>query len=689
MGRIRVLPKLLANQIAAGEVVERPCSVVKELMENAIDSGCSEILCEIKSAGKTLIRVRDNGCGIHRDDLPLALCPHATSKIYCADDLNGIMTLGFRGEALASIASVSRLSLISKSEDADSAYSLEVEGEEQHPVIAPAAHPNGTTVDVSDLFFNTPARRRFLKSDRTEFLRIKDTFVRTALSHQNIGFELIADSKRVIKVGASKGEGLDIKRTRTLMGADFSVNGISVICEDPRLQINGMILPPPLEEQALSEQIYLFLNGRPIADKVVTHALKEGVFEVVQKTLPIRAVLYLKLDPKEVDVNVHPRKDEVRFHEVSAVHDLICQSIVDALKRAGVRAQTYLKDDAALQSDAGEEVQSEDLFASIDPLHQAENYPHQHAHAPVSSAISSGFSEDRTKTRTDSFSHFSHFNAPSSHESTYNIDDASLPSFPENVSGIIDISSVEDRSSPQIVKKEVPSYQAVYQSLLSDPDKVGRSIGLYKARVDAANSVSKSLESIAQSSCFNVPVYENMIECIDVIMPNCAFVRYEGQYYFVNLKRLSTGLYKRSYVYAQASGNIHRRALKLPFALKRPYEQIRELKECAHILSRLGFDFNFKKTVAELVSMPEFIKGSDLAGLLSSLFDCVLANRQSLDEGECPECIASLIADSCKESYETNNARVLLSSVKDFEELEKLGAVKPVDLKALATDIGV
>lgn len=260
MGRIRLLSKQLANQIAAGEVVERPSSVVKELLENAIDSGAEEILLEVKSAGKTLIRVRDNGHGIEKDDLPLALCPHATSKIYTLDDLSEIKTLGFRGEALASIASVSRLVLSSRAKDSNDAFSITVEGEQMDPVISPTAHPVGTTVDVSDLFFNTPARRRFLKSDRTEFLRIKDTFIRTALSHPDISFELVSDSKRVLKVGASTDGGLDLKRLKTLIGADYSLSGILVNCEDPCLGISGMILPPPSLEQALSDQIYLFLK---------------------------------------------------------------------------------------------------------------------------------------------------------------------------------------------------------------------------------------------------------------------------------------------------------------------------------------------------------------------------------------------------------------------------------------------
>ena len=195
MSSIKLLSKQLASQIAAGEVVERPASVVKELLENAVDAGGTSILCEIRNAGKVLVRVRDNGKGIVKDELPLALAPHATSKISTSDDLNSITTLGFRGEALASIASVSKLTLTSKTADEENAFAVSVEGPEQNPVIIPAAHPTGTTVDVCELFFNTPARRRFLKSDRTEFLRIKDIFVRVALAHPTLAFELKNDGK--------------------------------------------------------------------------------------------------------------------------------------------------------------------------------------------------------------------------------------------------------------------------------------------------------------------------------------------------------------------------------------------------------------------------------------------------------------------------------------------------------------
>lgn len=666
MGRIRLLSKQLANQIAAGEVVERPSSVVKELLENAIDSGAEEILLEVKSAGKTLIRVRDNGHGIEKDDLPLALCPHATSKIYTLDDLSEIKTLGFRGEALASIASVSRLVLSSRAKDSNDAFSITVEGEQMDPVISPTAHPVGTTVDVSDLFFNTPARRRFLKSDRTEFLRIKDTFIRTALSHPDISFELVSDSKRVLKVGASTDGGLDLKRLKTLIGADYSLSGILVNCEDPCLGISGMILPPPSLEQALSDQIYLFLNGRAIADKVVTHALKEGYFEVIKKTLPLRCVLYLSISPKEVDVNVHPRKDEVRFHEVSKVHDLICGAVVDALKKAGI-GEVFQEHSKPDDLSVSEGVKSEDLFKELDDG-VCSTDPYQ--------------SESALKQSAEPF-----LQNASIHQSAFNIDDETLPQMPLNVGGIIDLKAVSDRSCPEIVKRERGSSQAYYHDLLSNRNNVSRNISVYKAGVDAGNIVS----SASSSNCardFHSPSYSNGIELLDIISDNLAFVRYEGTYALVKLSPIRLNLIKKTYLNDVSLENVKKKILKLPFSVKLPLEKIKQIKENAHLFSRLGFELNFKKTMVELTAMPEMLSGSDLSALLSKLFILVTEHQQEMAKGECPDEVLTLIASSMSYGHENMDTLSLLQSVKDFENLKALGAVKIIDLKALASEFG-
>ena len=232
---IRKLSVQLANQIAAGEVVERPASVVKELLENAVDAGASAITLELKQAGKQLIKVTDNGAGIPKDELVLALAPHATSKISCLEDLAAITTMGFRGEALASIASVSRLILVSNTKGQPHGYQVEVSGPEQNPAVAPAAHPIGTSVIVRELFFNTPARRRFLKSDKTELTHIRELVTRLALVNYGIEFTLVSDGRTILQVPAQSKAQLP-QRISKLLGADFNYPGITFDNTDPKLQ---------------------------------------------------------------------------------------------------------------------------------------------------------------------------------------------------------------------------------------------------------------------------------------------------------------------------------------------------------------------------------------------------------------------------------------------------------------------
>lgn len=365
---IKRLSVQLANQIAAGEVVERPSSVVKELVENAVDAGATVITLEIRGSGKQLIKVTDNGKGIPEDELALALAPHATSKIACLEDLAAIVTMGFRGEALASIASVSRLSLISRTADQPHACQVEVSGPEQNPVVAPAAHPVGTSVIVSDLFFNTPARRHFLKSDKTEFNHIKDLMIRLALVNYGIEFRFIADGKTVLHVQAQTRARLG-DRIAQLLGREFKndvlrfdngdesyVNayrrylnlavpsdssadviddGLSPDDYDPLsrqvLSIYGVLVRPQSFTRATPDRLLTFLNGRCISDRTVNHAIREAYLNAVQQDMDfkpcIRGVIFMECDPRTVDVNVHPRKDEVRFHNSSIIHDCILANV--------------------------------------------------------------------------------------------------------------------------------------------------------------------------------------------------------------------------------------------------------------------------------------------------------------------------------------------------------------------------
>lgn len=329
MKRIEKLSTLLANQIAAGEVIERPASVVKELLENSLDAGATKLDIDIEQGGVRLIRVSDNGSGIHPDDLILAMSRHATSKIKTLDDLEGIFTLGFRGEALASISSVSRLVLTSAVKK-NSGWQVITQGIEKDPELTPAAHPAGTTVEVRDLFFNTPARRKFLRSEKTEFDHIDETIKRIALSYPAVDF-IIKHNQRVIRQYRTANSEVELaQRIGTLCGPSFVENSLKMSAEIAGLKINGWILSPTFS-RAQADLQYFYVNNRIVRDKVVSHAVREAYHDVLYGNRYPGYVLFLEIAPNQVDVNVHPTKHEVRFRESRLVHDFIFKCIHSAL----------------------------------------------------------------------------------------------------------------------------------------------------------------------------------------------------------------------------------------------------------------------------------------------------------------------------------------------------------------------
>lgn len=327
--RIQKLNSLLSNQIAAGEVVERPASVVKELIENSIDAGATSIEIDIDQGGMKLIRVRDNGCGIHQDDLILALSRHATSKIKNSDDLENIFTLGFRGEALASISSVSRLSLMSSFEK-NSGWQINSNGTEMEPQIIPAAHPKGTTIEVRDLFFNTPARRKFLKSEKTEFDHIDELIKRIALSSAHVSFTLKHNQRLVRHYRNAKNNLEQEQRLASLCGQGFLEHALKIETETQGLKLWGWIAEPNFSRSQADLQ-YFYVNGRVVRDKLVSHAVKQAYHDVMYGNRFPAYVLFLEIPATQVDVNVHPTKNEVRFREGRLVHDFISHAIHDAL----------------------------------------------------------------------------------------------------------------------------------------------------------------------------------------------------------------------------------------------------------------------------------------------------------------------------------------------------------------------
>lgn len=329
---IQILPAQLANQIAAGEVVERPASVVKELVENSLDAGATSIEIEIDKGGHKRILVRDNGAGVAKDDLTLALSRHATSKLATQDDLEHIATLGFRGEALASISSVSRLVFTSRPASQDNAWQASAFGRDMAVEVTPAAHPVGTSVEVLDLFFNTPARRKFLRSEKTEFMHIDELIKHLALSHCQVSIKLSHNGKLLRHYRVAKQLEQYQRRVAAVLGKNFMDSALHLDNQHQNLHLWGWLGLPEVA-RANREHQYFYVNGRVIRDKLIYHAIRQCFSNWLDNQSYPAFVLYLELPAEQVDVNVHPTKHEVRFHEARLIHDYIQRVLLDVLNQ--------------------------------------------------------------------------------------------------------------------------------------------------------------------------------------------------------------------------------------------------------------------------------------------------------------------------------------------------------------------
>jgi DNA mismatch repair protein MutL len=329
---IAVLPELLINQIAAGEVVERPAAALKELLENSLDAGATAIDIDLTQGGVKRIRIADDGAGINADELPLALARHATSKIRVLDDLEQVMTLGFRGEALASLASISKLSLMSRERNATRAARIEVVGGEMSP-IEPAALDAGTVVSAEDLFFNTPARRKFLKTEGTEFGHCEDMALRIALANPRVAISLTHNGRRIWQYPQQSA----VARVTAILGNEFNAASAEINEATPQFSITGWVALPRYSRAGRDQQ-YLFVNGRFVRDKLLTHAVREAYSDIIHHQRHPAYALFFSVDPAMVDVNVHPTKSEVRFRDSRAVHQFVFHALNKAL--SGSAAET-------------------------------------------------------------------------------------------------------------------------------------------------------------------------------------------------------------------------------------------------------------------------------------------------------------------------------------------------------------
>lgn len=374
---IKILPPILASQITAGEVIERPSSVVKELVENSLDAGATTIVVEIEDAGKSLIKISDNGFGIEKDQLKLALYPHATSKISEISDLDQILSFGFRGEALASIAAVSRLTLNSKTNQQNEGWCAYQAGLNSPIEIKAKAMSVGTIVEVENLFFNTPARRKFLRANKTEILHIEEHIKRLALAKMDVEFELISNKNAIFKIIPAHDQNSKIKRLQTILGAKFMHDVHEFSFNHAELQLNGYI------SLSAENQNYNFINGRFIRDKTINHAINQAFSELSLERNGSSCIIFFDLPPNLLDVNVHPAKYEVRFIQPRLIHDFIFQGFFDALNKLQSNQQEalfsneeanyndYLNHDSSNYNSSNYENRKASGYNSFNPSRQA------------------------------------------------------------------------------------------------------------------------------------------------------------------------------------------------------------------------------------------------------------------------------------------------------------------------------
>ncbi|MEG9487834.1 DNA mismatch repair endonuclease MutL [Mannheimia indoligenes] len=392
---IHILPPQLANQIAAGEVVERPASVVKELVENSLDAGANNIQIDIEKGGSQLIRIRDNGCGISKQDLPLALARHATSKISSLEDLEAILSLGFRGEALASISSVSRLTLTSRTAEQSEAWQAYAQGREMAVEIQPASHPIGTTIEVANLFFNTPARRKFLRTDKTEFAHIDEVIRRIALAKPNVNFTLSHNGKIVRQYRKVADQSVEQKQKRVaaICGEEFIQNANYIDWQHGDLHLHGWVGSPMLARPQ-NDLCYSYVNGRMMRDKTINHAIRQAYGESIATGNYPAFVIFLDLDPTMVDVNVHPAKHEVRFHQGRLVHDFILQGVSNSLQQAQptLELRNELNEPMpAYAKDTNRQAAGQNVFTQPKELIQAGEFSQQNANRSTHSPFTPKF----------------------------------------------------------------------------------------------------------------------------------------------------------------------------------------------------------------------------------------------------------------------------------------------------------
>ncbi|MEG9480790.1 DNA mismatch repair endonuclease MutL [Mannheimia sp. HC-2023] len=563
---IHILPPQLANQIAAGEVVERPASVVKELVENSLDAGANNIQIDIEKGGSQLIRIRDNGCGISKQDLPLALARHATSKISSLEDLEAILSLGFRGEALASISSVSRLTLTSRTAEQSEAWQAYAQGREMAVEIQPASHPIGTTIEVANLFFNTPARRKFLRTDKTEFAHIDEVIRRIALAKPNVSFTLSHNGKIVRQYRKVADQSVEQKQKRVaaICGEEFIQNANYIDWQHGDLHLHGWVGSPMLARPQ-NDLCYSYVNGRMMRDKTINHAIRQAYGESIATGNYPAFVIFLDLDPTMVDVNVHPAKHEVRFHQGRLVHDFILQGVSNSLQQAQptLELRNELNEPMpAYAKDTNRQAAGQNVFTQPKELIQAGEFSQQNANRSTHSPFTPKF---------------------------------------------------ERSSSSQ-------SAQKWYNELLSGSDIRAEKVERTAVQMPTFEpKMETKPEPVLQKMEQITPLATNHSQALAIVKNQAVLMKEGEDFYLIPLAKLA----ELKFTYQLGKGQAQ--ALLIPLNLTLDEPQTERWQQYREGLSELGFSITEKhwqeQTRLTLLSVPQAVREQNLQQLLFALFN--------------------------------------------------------------------
>ncbi|PMO52848.1 DNA mismatch repair protein MutL [Vibrio breoganii] len=613
MSEIKILPARLANQIAAGEVVERPASVVKELVENSIDAGATRIDIDIEKGGSKLIRIRDNGKGIIKDELQLALSRHATSKITTLDDLEAIMSLGFRGEALASISSVSRLTLTSRTATQEQAWAAYSEGRDMQVKLQPTAHPVGTSVEVLDLFFNTPARRKFLRTEKTEFTHIEELLKRIALSRFDVTLNLRHNGKLVKQYRAAKTERQVEQRIQSVCGKNFADNMLKVELQHQDLKLYGWITTPAAARSQGDLQ-YCYVNGRMMRDKLINHAIRQS-YELALRPEQFAAyVLFIEIDAHQVDVNVHPAKHEVRFHQARLVHDFIYQALVDALGQSQQLVSEERRESAFATPHPQQSTASESEQTTITP-------------SPESTPISASPSQREAQAMQQIPAYPNRADSAESSHGAPRSEGQARSSWGQN--------NTSRTPKPQVSEQEAK----VYQQLMT---------------VEPSSAVETPSSVVAQPITQLGKALTVVNERFLLINTNAGCGLLALSYAEILKLRGQLSVDQRQLV---------KQPLLIPLALRVRSEDIELLKQMQPMLERFAIQLMFKAGAKVMImAVPQPLRHHNLQQLFSKLID-MLSGGQALSFEQLSLWLASQVAEQNK-TYTLSEAVQLLSDLE-------------------------